>query len=196
MNTQKNKLSGEFDARKLIENKFAALFETGREYVNPGVRVGESAFLKEQNGLLAKKNIAQGSVILIQKSIPGSLRSKYTIQVSEELHVKPGFFGKFINHSCDPDTAVFFRLSKDKSHATIMVITLRDIQRGEEITYDYSTTEEYLSEETTDTPCLCASEKCRNKITGFCDLPENEKERLGSSGLLSAYIADHYIEHF
>ncbi len=60
---------------------------------------------------------------------------------------------KFMNHSCDPNAwwAAFGTLT-----------ARRDIAEGEEVTYDYSTTDITLSYKM---KCLCGSKSCRGIVT-------------------------------
>ncbi len=60
---------------------------------------------------------------------------------------------RFMNHSCDPNTWW------GDDHT---MIARRDIGAGEEITYDYATTEISVPFEMT---CLCGSDHCRGNIT-------------------------------
>lgn len=60
---------------------------------------------------------------------------------------------KFMNHSCDPNT---WWADSDT------MIARRDILPGEEITYDYSTTELVLDFEM---ECRCGSANCRGVVT-------------------------------
>jgi len=57
------------------------------------------------------------------------------------------------NHSCDPNT-VF---------AGLNVVALRDIERGEELTIDYST---FCDERMPEFECECGSKNCRGRISG------------------------------
>ena len=60
---------------------------------------------------------------------------------------------RFMNHSCDPNT---WWADSDT------MIARRDIQLGEEITYDYATTEITVPFEM---PCFCGSANCRHIVT-------------------------------
>lgn len=60
---------------------------------------------------------------------------------------------RFMNHSCDPNTW----WADDET-----MIARRDIQPGEEITYDYATTEITIPFEMT---CRCGSPQCRGIVT-------------------------------
>jgi SET domain-containing protein len=61
----------------------------------------------------------------------------------------------FINHSCDPNCET------DEIDGRVWVIALRDIQPGEELTYDYM-----LYDGADDDPalCFCGSPKCRGTM--------------------------------
>jgi hypothetical protein len=63
----------------------------------------------------------------------------------------------FENHSCDPTTWFV---------DDITMTARRDIQPGEEITYDYSTTESYIDPEMETVVCRCGSPLCRGRMVG------------------------------
>ncbi len=63
---------------------------------------------------------------------------------------------KYINHSCDPNAET------DIIRGKIWVIALRDIEKGEEITYDYC----YDLDSWEDHPCRCGSKNCLGYIVG------------------------------
>jgi SET domain-containing protein len=73
--------------------------------------------------------------------------------VRDDLYVDAAVNGndaRFINHSCDPNCEV--EIEDDR----IFIYSLRDIEPGEELTYDYS-----LDVEEKPTPELCAVFACR-----------------------------------
>jgi len=59
----------------------------------------------------------------------------------------------FSNHSCDPNIGV---------QGQIVLVALRDILAGEELTQDWATTDDDLYE----MQCNCGSSQCRQIITG------------------------------
>ncbi len=63
---------------------------------------------------------------------------------------------KYINHSCEPNTFV-----KTKNGVR-QVLAMRDISRGEEITYDYAVN----GDNDGTFSCHCGSEKCRKTYQG------------------------------
>jgi hypothetical protein len=68
---------------------------------------------------------------------------------------------------------------------------LRDIEKDEEITFDYAMTE-YMHyprtnpEEDFDLTCFCGSPDCRGRLGYYSELPEDLKEKY--QGYISAYL--------
>ncbi len=87
----------------------------------------------------AAKNKEVGAVYLFE------LNKRYDID---------GFFkwntARLINHSCNPNAET------DVTKGHIWITALRDIKKGEEISYDYG----YDFENWADHPCQCGSENC------------------------------------
>jgi len=65
-----------------------------------------------------------------------------------------GSISRYINHSCDPNCSNEIFRWKDDEEAKIVIFACKNIQAGEELTYDYSTG--LGSEE-----CECMSKNCR-----------------------------------
>jgi len=67
----------------------------------------------------------------------------------------------FLNHSCSPNAGI-------KGETTLFAI--RDIKKGEEITFDYSTTidESFV--------CKCGSKNCRGAVSDFFALPKKTQK--------------------
>ena len=59
----------------------------------------------------------------------------------------------FVNHSCDPNCET------DQIRGKMWVIALRDIEPGEELTYDYN-----LYDGEGDAPCRCRARNCRGSL--------------------------------
>ena len=76
-----------------------------------------------------------------------------------------------LNHSCNPNVV-------DSSHKEPEgeAIAARDIQKGEELTYDY--THQYYDKNLHSFECLCGASNCRKFVTGFAGLSEEDKVRL------------------
>ena len=72
---------------------------------------------------------------------------------------------RWFNHSCDPNTEVMSRWDHEAQTVRAWWVALRDIEVGEEITYDYGFVAEVAE------PCACGSPQCRGLIVD--DDPEN-----------------------
>jgi len=82
-------------------------------------------------------------------------------------HVLDGYgVAAFINHSCDPNCET------DQIRGKIWIIALRDIQTGEELTYDYN-----LFDGDDDAPCACGSVTCRGSLYSRSYLRKLERKR-------------------
>lgn len=77
---------------------------------------------------------------------------------------------RFINHSCDPNLRIFARVGDhaDKHIHDIAMFALRDIPRGEQLTFDYVDGVAEQDDDAKDkskqgdmVKCLCGSKNCR-----------------------------------
>ena len=101
-----------------------------------------------------------------------------SLQIEENLYIagapepEPA---DFINHSCEPNCAL---------SGNVILIAARDIEAGEEVTYDYATTD---GSDYDEFECLCGSASCRGKVSGHdWMLPELQLRYRGS---FSPYLA-------
>lgn len=75
----------------------------------------------------------------------------------------------YINHSCDPNAG-----SRGDYYT---LVAMRDIEKGEAITYDYAMTDAYAAHPMA---CRCGSQKCRKVITAEdWKIPELQKRYKG-----------------
>jgi hypothetical protein len=77
-----------------------------------------------------------------------------------------------VNHSCDPNTGFI--------EGTPVLYALRDIEAGEEISYDYSTS---ISEPGWSLECHCGSRHCRGTILPWGELEPGYRDRLRGQSL-------------
>jgi [histone H3]-lysine9 N-trimethyltransferase SUV39H len=77
---------------------------------------------------------------------------------------------RFINHSCDPNLRIFARVGDhaDKHIHDLAFFAIKNISRGEELTFDYVDGMEEIDSDAKDpakqadmTKCLCGAKKCR-----------------------------------
>ena len=129
----------------------------------------------------------KGDSLLKLEGYLHTVPDQYSIQISEIEHLLPyeNAAGKenglfiYINHSCNPNA--FFDIQKRE------LIALRDIQYGEEVVYNYNTTEYDMSHPFI---CSCKNNNCIKEIKGFKYLTSNQKKELISylSPHLKKYI--------
>lgn len=86
---------------------------------------------------------------------PDKIRS-LSVQVEEDLYLVPREVGPAdcFNHSCDPNAGI---------DGQICLVALRDIAVGEQICFDYATTDGSPYDEF---ECECGAANCRKWITG------------------------------
>jgi hypothetical protein len=84
--------------------------------------------------------------------------------------------GRYVNHSCVPNAGI-------KQHTQL--VALRDISRGEEICYDYSTT---MHENHWTMICKCGAPGCRKIVRDFRSLPEPLQRRYLDLEIVQPFI--------
>ncbi len=104
----------------------------------------------------------------------------YAIQVDYDRYVVPrrNSVGWYINHSCDPNCVM----------SGLSIIAGRDVKSGEELTFDYSTDVDWAGFMMA---CSCGSYRCRRKIRAYRFLPDELRQRYGSS--VAPFIRRRYL---
>ncbi len=138
--------------------------------------------------------IVQGGKIMDYKQILESDYKSFNdhcFQIEKDLLVCPtepkteyldGVFQ--VNHSCHPNCGF---------KGQIVLVAMKDIQPGEEITYDYAMTDANRHHVTcTEMECFCGTDTCRHVITG--DDWKNEDLQKKYKGFFSAYIQEMIFE--
>lgn len=114
--------------------------------------------------VIATAPIAKNENIL---SVSGNILpapNKYTIQIAPDKHLESftsdytdtDSLWRFINHSCKPNCAI--------NITNRMLFALQEIKTGEEITFDYNTTEAEISSPFV---CNCGAKNCLKYIRGY-----------------------------
>ncbi len=152
---------------------------------NPKVIVKETG--KYGKGLYADEDIKKGEVIAdwTGGKIYGAEKcsdlpkevANHAIQFEEHKWIDTKGIGRFFNHSCEPNCGV-----KDK----FQIITMRDIKKGEELTFDYEMTEDsdWRME------CKCGSKSCRKIIRAYKNMPEKIRKKY--AGYISEWLVEEY----
>ena len=136
--------------------------------------LGEIITANEANRRRAASSMAQRKDVYLfaldKFSDPDSLDPRLAgppLEVDGEFMSGPT---RFINHSCDPNMRIFARVGDhaDKHIHDLALFAIRDIAKGEELTFDYVDGLEDMESDAKDnnlqgemTPCLCGSRKCR-----------------------------------
>jgi uncharacterized protein len=124
-----------------------------------------------------------GGVVLTSeqlKTVNDTVRS-LSIQVEEDLYLVTRVLGAgdHFNHSCEPNAGL---------NGQIAVVAMRDIELGEEVTFDYATCD---SSDYDEFICACGAVNCRGQVTGDdWKMPELWEKY---DGYFSPYLA-HKIE--
>ncbi|HET6521776.1 MAG TPA: SET domain-containing protein-lysine N-methyltransferase [Geminicoccaceae bacterium] len=122
---------------------------------------------KAGHGIYAVEAVAAGEVLAVwggrvaSEDVLAAMSEPerwYTLQVEEGLFLVPAGpvvdDAELINHSCAPNAGL---------SGQITLVALRDIGVGEEVCYDYATTD--ASPLTMNFACACGERGCRGRIT-------------------------------
>ncbi len=102
-------------------------------------------------------------------------------QIDEHTHVlHDGLISK-VNHCCEPNCGI--HVNETGAHD---FVAMRDIGINEEATFDYAMRN--YSIDHFPKICMCGAKKCRGKITGWKDLPNEQKAAY--KGFVAPYLLE------
>ena len=143
---------------------------------------------KYGKGVFANKDFSKGDFIIEfkgkiyqRKDKPRGLHSRinHYLQIGKKLYIGPSKkIDDYINHSCNPNTGI-----KISNKARLFAI--KKIRKGEEITFDYSTT---MDEDYWEMNCSCRSGNCRKLIRDFKYLQKSFQQKYIKLGIVPKYI--------
>lgn len=91
----------------------------------------------------------------------------YLFGLSDGKHVIDGHgVAAFINHSCEPNCEAH------EVDGRVLIISIRDIVAGEELTYDYNLYDGALEDPS---PCSCGSSRCRGTMYSEEEIKKRER---------------------
>ncbi|OUW18095.1 MAG: hypothetical protein CBD18_03315 [Opitutales bacterium TMED158] len=156
------------------KRKFVGLDKNGNPSEFPYVRAASSSI--HNNGLFAAKRIPKDAYVIQylgemiskkESSARGldqydnaqnrNVGSVYIFELDGKRDLDGNFewnIARLANHSCDPNCEA------QDIEGEIWFVALRDIDKGEELTFDYG----YALEHWQDHPCLCGSKNCAGYI--------------------------------
>ncbi|MBI2573367.1 SET domain-containing protein-lysine N-methyltransferase [Candidatus Woesearchaeota archaeon] len=100
-------------------------------------------------------------------------------------HLSEAGDGDFVNHSCNPNAGI---------HGQIFLVAMREIEAGEEITFDYAVVLADIAPQDCEFDCHCGAISCRGKITAHDWKRDDLQHKY--AGYFSHYIQQkiNYIE--
>ena len=111
--------------------------------------------------LMALRPIPAGTPFLkIQRPRYTDAPTPQTVQVTRDRHVLSLGVLAYLNHSCKPNVVIDTK--------TMTCWTVRDIAKGDELTYFYASTEWTMARPFL---CLCGAENCIRIVAGARHLP-------------------------
>jgi SET domain-containing protein len=133
------------------------------------IDVKESSPKEKGKGLFAEKEFKKGEAIIKIKGKVIDHPTRTSIQIDTDKHLEWEEIPQigFLNHSCSPNCYIDTK--------TLKLVALRDIAQGEEITFNYNSTEWEMS---FPFMCLCGSKNCYKKIRGYKFLTKKQKQDL------------------
>lgn len=134
---------------------------------------------KGGRGLFARERVRAGEMLLVwggdvvtgdSLSWMSEEKHRLAVQIEEDLYLVTPNEGPadWVNHSCDPNAGLV---------GQIVLVAMRDIVAGEEICFDYATSDGSPYDEF---ECGCGSPLCRRHVTGSdWKLPELQARYAG-----------------
>jgi len=127
------------------------------------------------NGLFARKPIKKGSIVF---NFDGKIgddehTNPESLQIDEDKFLESTLkFDDFLNHSCEPNCCIDWK--------NMNLVALKDIQLGEEFSFDYNTAEYDLINmvENCSFKCMCGSKNCIGEVKGFRYLYPEQKKKI------------------
>jgi hypothetical protein len=119
-----------------------------------------------------------GPIIKYEDTKELGCKESYALQVSKESYrlLDPPF--RYFNHSCEPNCGLT---------PTLDLILIKAVEKGEELTYDYSTT---MMERDWKMKCACKKDSCRKVIKDFDKLPEDLQKYYLDLNVVQGYIIE------
>jgi hypothetical protein len=148
-------------------------------------------------GVFANKNYKSGEIIFEFRGkfftyeelpVPYEKVEDHYVQIGKNLYLGPtGDMDDFFNHSCVPNAGLKINGKK------VLLTAIKDIVKGDEITWDYSTT---MDEDDWEMNCQCGSKNCRRRIRDFKYLPRAVQKKYLDLRIVPKYISKNFQQEF
>lgn len=139
---------------------------------------------KGQKKVVALSHIPKGSSLLTftgevidyTETLKLGNKESFALQIAKDYYIYLNPPCRFFNHSCEPNCG----LSPARE-----LRALKDISKGEELRYDYSTT---MLEHHWTMKCNCGAKTCRKVVRDFTTLPKTLQEKYIELGIVQDFI--------
>jgi len=139
-------------------------------------------------GVFASRDFKQGELVVRSTGEVIPYQTEHSIQIDWDRHLEVEPPARYLNHSCEPNLGI-----RTNADGFPDFVAMRDIGKGEELTWDYAMSEWTHYERSDpalefDLTCRCGSENCRGRLGYYSELPDELKERY------RGYISDYLVE--
>lgn len=136
----------------------------------PSAISGMGVFADEHIRAGERVRLVDGDILFrVNRTREDALSNPDWIGIGRNRWIDPKGVLRFLNHSCEPNVGVV-----TPEADVVAIVAMREISAGEELTFDYSTTECDPMWEMT---CTCGSASCRQVIRSILTLPRARYER-------------------
>lgn len=147
-------------------------------------KYGKGVFAIEDIKKGEKIHILSGEVISFDESIRriklGNESQTDSLQIGIETDIDLDEISRTFNHSCDPNAGL---------RKTSELFAIKDIKKGDEITYDYSATVgPNIPSSLWEMKCHCGSKICRKIIGNVLSIPKDQLNKYKELDSLQEYI--------
>jgi uncharacterized protein len=143
---------------------------------------------KYGKGVYTNEDIKKGTIIytlggirmgiddFIRKVLSGQENIDDPFQIGKRTYIDLNEFSRTFNHSCNPNGGI-----RNNSE----LFALRDIKKGEQITYDYSLT---IAPTLWKMKCMCGSTDCRKYLGDVLSIPKKRRDQYWKMGAIQRYM--------
>ena len=144
-------------------------------------------------GVFANRDFKKGELVVRSSGKVISCQTEHSIQLDWDRHLDVDPPARYMNHSCNPNLGI-----RTNGNGFPDFVAMRDIKKGEELTWDYAMSEWTHYERSDpaldfDLTCRCGAKNCRGKFGYYSELPDELKERY--KGFISDYLVDWEKQH-
>lgn len=103
-------------------------------------------------GVFTNQKVNKGTILFKMHGLVVNKPTQTSVQIGEDMHIEDALAG-YVNHNCKPSARV--------DRATQSFVSTRDIEKGEEITFDYTQNEDQMA---SPFKCACCGKLIKGKV--------------------------------